>query len=285
MKKFLIIQVLILLLANILFAQSIRTELSEKEKELFYNFLKNQIEREVATGNPKLYFLTKMENYNYVSAIDLYDIFEENSLRGEAFIDSTRSIVISGNIDSISTMNSPLLSQRDKKIAVLKLNVSKSDYELRNPLTLLMLNQEYMEKAIHLKKGNYISIICHSNQKNIVDIPFQIIFENCRDIETYAEQSANGNVKLLTHVLNLHYRENNKSIDKESLEHNNSVINNILTKPLASYTARFLYFINKNENITEEKSTIINEKWERSFLNNSKNFTDFLKDLNLPNSN
>ena len=264
-------------------AKNIRVDFNEKEEILFSNLLKNQVEREVSTGNPRLYFLKDMNDYNYVNAIDLYDVFEENSLKSEVLIDSTSSIIISGNLESISSTNSPLYSYRDQKIAELNMDVSK-DYNYRPPIKLLMINKEFIEKAIKLKKGDYISIICMSNSNQINNISRQITFKNCRDIETCAEQYGAGTSRLVKHALNLYFHENQAPISSEDLEHNNMVINNILTRPLAIYTAQFIYFINKYEDIATEKNEVINEKWGRLFIDGDEDFKVFLKKLNLPNS-
>ena len=43
-------------------------------------------------------------------------------------------------------------------LAELNMDVSK-DYNYRPPIKLLMINKEFIEKAIKLKKGDYISIM------------------------------------------------------------------------------------------------------------------------------
>ena len=258
---------------GISFSQNIRVKLNEEEEKIFLTLFKNRVIQEVSTGNPSLYFLTKMNDYNYISATDLYNVFESNEARGEALIDSTKNIVISGNIKSISTMSSPLKSYKDNKVAIINLSTSQSGNDLKFPIAFLMINPDYLETAINLNTGDYMSIICHSNAKDINNTPIQIMFKNCRDIEMYADQYTIGNAKLILYALDKYFYD---------IPENHA--NHLFTPSSSYFVAKFLYYINTNEDITKKDMNSINDDWNKMIFNDTEDFEFFLKQLNLPNS-
>lgn len=272
---------ILLVLSIFSFTYASENELTDKEEKALHNILKKRIEMEVSTGNPNLYYLTNMNEYNYFSAEDLYEIYEDNALKGDQLTTSNTKIILSGEIDSITPLKNPIKTKDlNEKIAVISLKTSKSIYDNNQPLQAIMTSPKFYEKALDLKKGDYISSIICFGKNTEYQPSFKVItFPWCWDIDMYSDIEATRLTLSIKTTLKNHLSNYSEFENIDQINSAKKYTNKTFSKNISYLTAKFLFLLKENKNLDDLENNFFN-----SFNRDSQEFKDFSKSLNLPNN-
>lgn len=104
--------------------------------------------QELNHGNEKMFFMLEPNSIYYIDSVRLYDIFEENSFRGNKILNEFPYKMINGEIESI---------QKDGSSSLISLKTATPEAPYRLPIQIKM-GDYFNDLAFELVKGDHVNI-------------------------------------------------------------------------------------------------------------------------------